>query len=314
MRVAIITPAFNAAPYIGDTIRSVLAQTHSDWRMVIVDDGSTDATAQVAARFADPRLTVISRPNQGVSAARNHGLTLADGEAVQFLDADDQLAQDALARLTEALSANPWAGAAAGAYRRVGGDHPAARSITPPGEADLFPLLLIRNHFINGGQILLRRSVVDRAGGFRTDLSFGEDWEYWVRVAAFAAFVTLPEPDPVLFALARDEGAYRRHVTDPARLRQCLDIIHTHPALCARWSPTRRNALRRHADAEACWVLARERLRLGQVSEARFWLRAAPRLAPTPRVLLRALSGFVAPVLPPSWRGPLRPYTGRGLR
>jgi len=112
----------------------------------------------------------------------------------------------------------------------------------------------------------------------------------------------------VLFALDRDDGGYRRQVTDPARFQRCLDIIHAHPALCARWSPGRRAALRRQAEAEACWVLARERLRQERFAEARVWLRAAPRVVPTPRILLRSVSGFIAPVLPPAWRGTLRPY------
>jgi len=160
MRVAIVTPAHAVAPYIGDTIRSVLAQTHPAWRMVVVDDGSTDTTAHIAGRFDDPRIRVVAWRNQGASAARNHGLTLVEGEAVLFLDADDQLAPDALARLTESLAANPWACAAVGAYRCVGGDHAGASPVAPPTGTDLLSTLVTRNLFINGGHILLRRSVI----------------------------------------------------------------------------------------------------------------------------------------------------------
>ena len=73
MRIAIVTPAFNVAPYIGDAIVSVLAQTHRDWTMAVVDDGSTDATAAVAARFAYPGMRLLRQANAGVSAARNRG-------------------------------------------------------------------------------------------------------------------------------------------------------------------------------------------------------------------------------------------------
>ena len=74
MRIGIVTPAYNAAPWIGDAIASVIAQTHDDWAMVVVDDGSTDATADVVARVADPRMRLIRQPNAGVSAARNRGM------------------------------------------------------------------------------------------------------------------------------------------------------------------------------------------------------------------------------------------------
>ena len=74
MRVGIVTPAWNVAPWIDGTIRSVLDQTHTDWRMVVVDDGSTDATAALVAKVADPRVTLLSQANAGVSAARNAGL------------------------------------------------------------------------------------------------------------------------------------------------------------------------------------------------------------------------------------------------
>ena len=101
MRVGIVTPAWNMAPWIAATIRSVLAQTHTDWRMVVIDDGSTDATADLTSAFFDQRLTLLRQPNAGVSVARNRGLEALDPsvEAVLCLDADDCLAPDALARL-----------------------------------------------------------------------------------------------------------------------------------------------------------------------------------------------------------------------
>src|ERR1700722_12624504 len=107
MRIAVITPAFNAAPFIADAIRSVLAQTHRDLRMVVVDDGSTDATASVATSFADPRLTLIWQCNAGVAAARNRGMAAVEADALLFLDADDWLAPAALATLSATLDAAP---------------------------------------------------------------------------------------------------------------------------------------------------------------------------------------------------------------
>ena len=92
MRIGIVTPAFNVSPFIGETIVSVLAQTHGDWTMVVVDDGSTDETASVVRGFDDPRLRLVSQQNAGVSAARNRGAVALDCDAVLFLDGDDGLA------------------------------------------------------------------------------------------------------------------------------------------------------------------------------------------------------------------------------
>jgi len=92
MRIAIIIPAFNVAPFVGETIQSVLEQTHRDWDLLVVDDGSTDATAAVAGGFSDPRIRLLQQAHAGVSAARNHGLHQAGAaDAVLFLDGDDWL-------------------------------------------------------------------------------------------------------------------------------------------------------------------------------------------------------------------------------
>lgn len=87
--VSVIIPAYNAAPYIAEALRSVLAQTHGALDIIVVDDGSTDDTAAIAASLGDPRIRVVSQPNGGVSAARNKGLDLAKGEFIAFHDADD---------------------------------------------------------------------------------------------------------------------------------------------------------------------------------------------------------------------------------
>lgn len=96
MKVSIITPCYNAAPYIQRTITSVQAQTISDWEMIIVDDGSTDNSVSIVQAIAakDSRIRIIQKPNGGTASARNKGLECAQGEYIQFLDADDEVAAD----------------------------------------------------------------------------------------------------------------------------------------------------------------------------------------------------------------------------
>jgi glycosyltransferase involved in cell wall biosynthesis len=180
MRIGIVTPAFNVAAYVGDAIRSVLAQAHADWTMTVVDDGSTDRTAVIAASFDDPRVRLIRQRNAGVSTARNRGLTATNAETVLFLDADDWLSPDALSVLAATLRSDPGALAAVGPYRRVLAGKPEWGSrVSRPRSGDLLEALLVRNLFANGGHLLIRRHKVETAGTFNLSLTYGEDWEYW---------------------------------------------------------------------------------------------------------------------------------------
>lgn len=91
--ISIITPCYNAAPYIATTIKSVQQQTFTDWEMIVVDDGSTDNSAHIVSEIAeiDSRIKLIQKENGGSASARKLGLSLAQGEYIQFLDADDRL-------------------------------------------------------------------------------------------------------------------------------------------------------------------------------------------------------------------------------
>ncbi len=304
MRIGIVTPAFNVAPYIGDTIRSVLGQTLPNWTMVAVDDGSTDDTASVVRGFRDPRLRLISQNNAGVSAARNRGAAALDCDAMLFLDGDDRLAPFALDSLAQALSAAPDARAAVGAYERGG-------RVYPPPTGNLLERLLVRNLFVNGGHVLIRRDAVQP---FRADLRYGEDWEFWVRLASAApppspamtaSFTTIAGPRPILHVRERSSGAYLRMSTDPASFTACLDAIHDNPVLATIYTPERRAALRRHAAAEVQWTIGRELIRHRRYRAGIMRLSRSLALAPTLRrtAVLAAIA-----LLPPRWRGPLYPY------
>ncbi len=101
--VSILIPAYNAERWIADTIRSVLAQTWPRTEIIVVDDGSRDQTLSIAGQFASKNVSVVAQDNQGASAARNRALALSQGEFIQWLDADDLLARDKIAKQVEAL-------------------------------------------------------------------------------------------------------------------------------------------------------------------------------------------------------------------
>jgi glycosyltransferase involved in cell wall biosynthesis len=303
VRIAIIIPAFNVAPFLRETLLSVVAQTHTDWSLTIVDDGSTDATDEVAAGFRDARIQLIRQDNAGVSAARNRGIHRAEAtapDAFLFLDGDDWLAPNALERLVDVLDSAPWAAAACGRYARVAANGTERLSPVPPSGC-LLERLLIRNLFANGGHLLIRREAVQAAGDFRHDLSYGEDWEYWTRVALLGEFVSVQSRTPILFVRERAGSAMLTRATDPAAYRGATDAIHRNPAIANRLGGSRLPQLRRQAEAETAWAVGRELIRHGQQRAGQRWLGRS--IAGAPSVRRMVLIGL-------SWLriGPFRPY------
>lgn len=301
MRIGVVIPAFNVAPWIAQAIWSVIDQTHQDWSLAIIDDGSTDSTPGIIRQFSDRRITVLRQVNQGVSAARNRGIAAAaDTDAILFLDGDDWLAPDALATLAATLASAPAAVAAAGSYIRVAGEgtrHPVGVS----ANGDILNRLLVRNLFINGGHLLIRRAAIAQAGFFDPALRYGEDWHFWIRLAARGPFVTVAGSSPLLFLRERIGSAYRSMAWNPASFQACLAAIYADPAVRARLPSVVLDQLRRRAEAENAWVIGRELIRHGHHAEGRAWLIRSLRAAPSTKR---------AALLCASWTriGPFRPY------
>src|SRR5215469_10459942 len=101
--VSILIPAYNAEEWIADTIQSAIAQTWQRKEIIVVDDGSSDRTAEVARRFVSKEVAIISTENQGAAAARNHAFQLSQGNYIQWLDADDLLSPDKIEHQLVAL-------------------------------------------------------------------------------------------------------------------------------------------------------------------------------------------------------------------
>src|SRR5438046_1358873 len=113
-RVSVITPLFNKAVYISETIRSVLAQTMRDWELIVVENGSTDDGPELVGQFLDSRIRLVDSVKRGPSAARNVGINLAAGEWLLFLDADDLIEKTYLERRLIAGSVDAFAEVVAG--------------------------------------------------------------------------------------------------------------------------------------------------------------------------------------------------------
>jgi glycosyltransferase involved in cell wall biosynthesis len=194
--VSIITPAYNAAPYIAETARSVLAQTYGNWEWIVVDDGSTDATREIIAGFDDSRLRLVHTEHSGLPAvARNRGMSQARGAYVAYLDADDIWLPDKLASQLACFDANPNVGLVFSQYRRLHEDRvtPNMGNVSNPGM--LFADLVFAN-FICASTVVVRREPLGAHGLMDEDPAQRgtEDFELWLRLAPHVPFAYVPWP------------------------------------------------------------------------------------------------------------------------
>jgi hypothetical protein len=197
-RVSVIIPAYDAAATITQAIDSALAQTLEDCEVIVVNDGSTDATAAILRRYAD-RITVIDQPNGGISKARNAALKVATGEFVALLDADDVWHPEMLARTVPGLENDPAATLAftdLAIIDSVG--KPLNTTLVGPESAHAPTLaeMLTRLWPIMPSAVVMRRAVLEQIGGFSEEFnSYGyEDAYCWIRAREHGHFQYVAEP------------------------------------------------------------------------------------------------------------------------
>jgi len=199
--VSVVVPAYNYGHLIAETLGSLTAQTYGDWECVVVDDGSTDETAEVVGAIAahDRRVRYVRQENGRQAAARNNGIGRSRGEYFQFLDADDLIEPHKLKRQVECLERDPsvdlvycgvrYFGSGGGGslahsrgYSVWDDGRPWMPEVSGRGRALLAKLLLDNIMVVNAP--LVRRRVVEAVGGFDGRLTPVEDWDYWTRAAA----------------------------------------------------------------------------------------------------------------------------------
>lgn len=192
--VSIVMPCFNALAHLPVSLASVVAQTLSDWELIVIDDGSTDRSFDWLQSQKDDRLVIVHQSNQGVSAARNAGLRLARGEYVAFLDADDTWAPSFLEAMLAALAAQPQAALAYCGWQNVGLSGGRGQPFVPPDyEAQDKQEKLFAGCRWPIHAAMTRRTEILSAGGFNQSLKNAEDYALWLEIAAKAPIVRVPE-------------------------------------------------------------------------------------------------------------------------
>jgi glycosyltransferase involved in cell wall biosynthesis len=195
-QVSVVITAYNSEPYIADAIRSVLKQSRAVDEIVIVDDGSTDATRRVAADFADQGIKFIQQQNMGAGAARNKGIRETSGDFIAFLDADDMWLEDKTRLQFEYLSAHPNAALVSGYARWWNIDSGKAylRGKMPRTMQALRNELLVRNVLGNPSMVMVRHSALEKVGLFNEKIRWGQDWELWQRLVGHYDAGMVAEP------------------------------------------------------------------------------------------------------------------------
>jgi glycosyltransferase involved in cell wall biosynthesis len=188
--VSLVTPVYNQADTLAETVDSVLAQSYPRLEYLVVDDGSTDATPQVLARYGG-RVRCERQANRGQAQALNQGWALAGGSLLGYLSADDRLAPHAVLRLVEALRSSPSSVVAYGNFRLIDAQGRALRDV----RAEDFDLRRLTVDLVcqPGAGVLFRRQLLEDVGGWRADLRQVPDFEFWLRAARKGAFVRVDE-------------------------------------------------------------------------------------------------------------------------
>lgn len=194
-KVSVIIPTYNRAHLIGDSIKSVLAQTYRNFELIIVDDGSKDNTAEVIAAFTDPRIRYVYQPNCGRSIARNHALSLATGKYVTFLDSDDLYRPDKIGLQVDYLNSHPG----------VGMVYTSAHCINDHGEMLTHEYIASVSGLIYGSiafftpvtitlpTVMTYKAVMDHVGGFDEGLHRFEDTDMWRRISKSYRIDAMPD-------------------------------------------------------------------------------------------------------------------------
>ncbi|PWB59960.1 MAG: hypothetical protein C3F18_00305 [Nitrosomonadales bacterium] len=239
MMLSVVIPAFNAARFIADAVKSVRLQAAHVQEIIIVDDGSTDDTGQVIAGLGED-IKYVRQQNAGPSAARNRGVAMASAPWIAFLDADDVWTANKISEQLAVLQANPGLGLVASDMAEIDitGELIRPSVLAAHGLLPFFQALncapiphalrrLAEKNFIPTGTVIARKDLLVELGGFRPDIRYGEDLELWARIAARAPVVCLPR----VHLLRRQHSSNATRATVPM-LRDLVKVMQNLRAAC----------------------------------------------------------------------------------
>jgi glycosyltransferase involved in cell wall biosynthesis len=194
-KISVVMPAYNAATHLDEAVSSILGQTFRDFEFIIINDGSTDATASILKRYAeiDSRIQVYHQENQGMISALNRGCRLARGQYIARMDADDVSLPHRFERQLEYIERHPQIGILGTWICRLENEGSVMRTWCPPTNSRI----LKWTHFFGVGMchpsVLMRREVIEKVNFYRPDAVLADDWDLWLRASAITEFGNVPE-------------------------------------------------------------------------------------------------------------------------
>ena len=205
--ISVIIPLYNKASEIERTLRSVLSQSLPPREIIVVDDGSTDGSAEIVERLATPLVRLIRQQNSGVSAARNRAMREATGEWVALLDGDDVWCEDYLATVAQMIERWPACGAyGTGFFIDDGERRVEANFCQKEGIVDFFAESMTRYVLIPSATTL-RRDLALELGGFPEGMRMGEDQFLWTKIARVTDVAFMPKPKVIYSRAATNRSA-----------------------------------------------------------------------------------------------------------
>lgn len=230
--VSVVIPAFNSASTIGRAVRSVVDQTFTDWELIVVDDGSSDDLRTALEEFGNI-VNLVRQANKGAGAARNFGASLARGEYLAFLDADDYWHPEKLQLQVDALRSHPDIALCGTGHRRsksgtvqIKCEDPLLRQIKPKVIRDFGSFF--GNPYLGTPGVMMRLGIFRSLGGFRTDIRAAEDVDLWLRAAFHGGVVFIPAP---LFTVVTSSNSLTARLQD-GTYRDNLRVIDD---FCLSW-------------------------------------------------------------------------------
>lgn len=288
--ISVIIPLYNKEREIGEAVRSVLAQTCQPLEIIVVDDGSTDRSAEVVQQIASPLVRFITQPNAGVCAARNRGIAESKGDYIALLDADDQWKPGFLSEITAMTEEFPGCGLYCTAFDIVSDDgiFP-ARTPAQRGVVENFFRDSAHRYIAIPSASCIPRAVFDRVGGFPEGMKIAEDLYMWIKIARRYPVCFSPERLCLYSRVASNRSA---SIYTPERTQYSFEQLYTPSA-----PEEQREFIARAALGKALIISVK-----GGTEEA---ARAAKFFAYT-KVYRRTLQKVrVLNALPISWRAPL---------
>jgi glycosyltransferase involved in cell wall biosynthesis len=300
MLLSVIIPAYNIEKFILPAVRSALSQEFGSMEVIVVDDGSTDSTAETVSSISDDRLRLIRQANRGLAGARNTGIRNSRGKYIAFLDGDDVWFPHKIQKQVELMESEADLGFTYtySAYINERGE-PSGQLWITSVSAPSYPDLIKRNH-VMASSVVVRKDCFSQAGLFNENLRACEDQELWVRILYKTKYKGRLVPEVLTGYRVRTDSLTMNFTHQLHNAEKLLEIF-------AEYIPELTLGLKQRSLAEAYRIASRKALSEGQLQVADQLMRQSLRLCPSivvkdPRALVTFMLATFPKMLPKSWR------------